>query len=68
MMHDLAALVLHLHFFLGVTVRQERIDVRQDVESDLVRIDFSGGRLAFDDLSTCRRSSSIAFAPVPETA
>ena len=49
-MHDLAAFVLHLHLFLRVAGRQERINVRQHVESDLVRINLSRHRLLLDDL------------------
>ena len=40
-MHDLASFVLHLHFFLGVTVLQKRIDMRQNVEGDRMRINFA---------------------------
>src|SRR3990172_2438597 len=37
--HDLLRLVHHLHLFPGVAVVQKGVDVREAVESDLVRID-----------------------------
>ena len=40
---DLHGLVDHLHFFLGVVVLQEDVDVRQHVEGDAVRIDLVFG-------------------------
>ena len=49
-MHDLAAFVFHFHFFLGVAIGQEGIDMGQDIERDLVRIDLAGDGLAVHDL------------------
>jgi hypothetical protein len=49
-MHNLASLVFHFHFFLRVTGRQEGIDLGQNVECDLVRIDFAGDHFVGDDL------------------
>ena len=37
--HDLATLVFHLHLFLRVAGVEKRIDLRDGVEGDLVRID-----------------------------
>src|SRR5688572_7974760 len=51
MMHDLTAFVLHLHLFLRVTRRKEGIDVRQDVESNLVGIHFLRHGLSRDDFA-----------------
>ena len=50
MVHDLAAFVLQLHLLLGVTIGEERIHVRDDVEGDLVRINLLRHGLALDDL------------------
>ena len=50
MVHDFAPFVFHLRLFLGVAVGQKNIHVRQDVEGDLMRINFLRHRLAGDDL------------------
>ena len=42
MVHDLAALVLHFHLLFRVARGQKRIDLRQHVERDLVRIHLAG--------------------------
>ena len=47
--HDAAAFVLHLHFLLGVAGLEERIDMRQHVERDLMRIDVLFHRLPRGD-------------------
>ena len=43
--HDFAAFVFELHFLFGVTGVEEGVDVGEDVEGDLVRVDldFGGG-------------------------
>src|ERR1700730_16992796 len=42
-MHDLASLILHFHFFFRVTAFQENIDMRQNVERNLMWITLRGG-------------------------
>ena len=42
----LRALVLHFHLFFGVAVLEKRIDVRQNVEGDRMRINFRDRRLS----------------------
>ena len=44
-MHDPAAFVLHFHLLLRVAAIEEAIDVRQDVERDLVRVNSPRGLL-----------------------
>ena len=49
--HDLARLVHHLHFLVGVTVVEEYIDVRQHVERDLVWVNLPAHFPALVDLA-----------------
>ena len=42
--HNLAGFMDHFHFFLGVAVFQEDIDLRQQVESDLIMFGKAGAR------------------------
>lgn len=46
---DLPALVEHFHLFPGVAVFGEDIDLRDDIECDLTRVDFRGKRGAGGD-------------------
>ena len=48
-MHDLARLIHHLHLFLGVAVRLEDIDVREEVERNLLSHDLDFRGLALKD-------------------
>ena len=45
-MHDLAGLVEHLHLFLGIVVLCEDIDLRDEVERQLVLETLDGDGLA----------------------
>ena len=47
---NLAGFPDHLHFFLGVTIFQEDIDLRQHIEANLLGIYLGGDRLAAQEL------------------
>ncbi|MFM1945333.1 MAG: hypothetical protein RI897_4315 [Verrucomicrobiota bacterium] len=48
--HDFPTFVFHFHFFPGVAGGEEGIDVGEDVEGDLVGVDFAGDGLVICDL------------------
>ena len=48
-MHNPTSFILHLHLLACVTILQERIDVREDIEGYLVRIDILTDRAPLGD-------------------
>ena len=49
--HDFSGLIDHFQLLLGVAIVEENIDMREHIERNLVRVNFTGDVLAGSDLT-----------------